>query len=376
MGEYIICGVDAHEARLDCRIGVDREAGKRKRFKNTGEGRGELFEYLEDLSKQHGGAKVVMAYEASPLGFGLYDDCRDAGIECSILAPTKIARSVEDRKRKNDDRDASRIFEALRGHVLAGNKLPEIWIPDDQTRDDRETVRARLDVGNKATRVKTQIRMLLKRTRVEKPEEVGEGWTIAFRRWLRELPLPPGARNCLSSLLRQLESLEREMEILDGAIEDLRQGRRYRYPVVALCGISGVGPLTAMVWLTEMGDLSRFGNRKDIGGYVGLVPSSNESGESEDRKGHITHEGPARVRKVLCQGAWVRVRHDGKEALAYQRIVERNPKHKKIAVVACMRRLAVLMWHVGLEAQRRCGYSLQVGARHQVGGARQAGRSA
>ncbi len=49
------------------------------------------------------------------------------------------------------------------------------------------------------------------------------------------------------------------------------------------------------------------------------------------------------------------MRWDGEEALAYQRIVARNPKHKKIAVVACMRRLAVLMWHVGLEAQRQAG---------------------
>ena len=352
MGEYIIWGIDAHEARLDCRIGVDREAPKRRGFENTRNGRRELFEHLEGLSKEHDGAEVVMAYEASPLGFGLYDDCRDRGMSCSILAPTKMARSVEDRKRKSDDRDATRIFEMLRGHVMAGNVLPEIWIPDDQTRDDREVVRTRLDVRNKATAVKAQIRMLLKRIRVEKPEDLGSGWTGAFRRWVDELPLEWGARNCLSSLLRQLKSLEGEIEILDGAVEQLAQNPRYRYPVVALCGIAGVGLLTAMVYLTEMGDLSRFSNRKQIGGYLGLVPSSNESGESDDRKGHITHEGPARVRKVLCQGVWSRVRWDGEEALAYQRIVARNPKHKKIAVVACMRRLAVLMWHVGLAAQR------------------------
>jgi transposase len=314
-----------------------------------------LFQHLKALSSEHDGAEVAMAYEASPLGFGLYDDCREAGIRCWILAPTKIARSVEDRKRKSDDRDATRIFEVLRGHVMAGNALPEIWIPDERTRDDREIVRRRLDVMNKATSVKAQIRMLLKRTRVEQPETVGSGWTVEFRRWLKELPLQRGARICLRSLLRQLKSLEQEMEILDQAVQAVAQERRYRYPVVALCRIAGVGLLTAMVYLTEMGDLSRFSNRKEVGGYVGLVPSSKESGESDDRKGHITREGPARVRKVLCQGVWSRVRCDAQEASAYQRIVARNPKHKKIAVVACMRRLAVLMWHVGLEAQRQGG---------------------
>ena len=58
MGEHIICGIDAHEARLDCRSGVDREAPKRRRFENTWEGRRELFKHLEGLSREHGGAEV------------------------------------------------------------------------------------------------------------------------------------------------------------------------------------------------------------------------------------------------------------------------------------------------------------------------------
>ena len=102
-----------------------------------------------------------------------------------------------------------------------------------------------------------------------------------------------------------------------------------------------------------MGDLSRFKNRKEVGAFLGLVPSSDESGESGDRKGHITHQGPRRVRKVLCQGVWASIHTDREEAQVYRRMVERNPKHKKIAVVGCMRRLAILMWYVGLEAQKR-----------------------
>jgi hypothetical protein len=33
-------------------------------------------------------------------------------------------------------------------------------------------------------------------------------------------------------------------------------------------------------------------------------------------------------------------------------LVEKNPKKKKIAVVASMRRLAVKMWHVGVESRK------------------------
>ena len=100
-----------------------------------------------------------------------------------------------------------------------------------------------------------------------------------------------------------------------------------------------------MVFLTELGDLNRFSNRRQLAAYLGLAPASFESGERNDRKGHITRQGPARVRKLLCQAAWARVRTDERTKATYERLVARNPKHKKIAVVACMRRLGIEMWH-------------------------------
>ncbi len=90
-------------------------------------------------------------------------------------------------------------------------------------------------------------------------------------------------------------------------------------------------------------------------GHSGLAPRSFESGEASDRKGHITHQGPSRVRKVLCQAVWSRLRCVPAERDAYDRIVRRNPKQKKIAVVARMRTLAVKLWHTGLSAQAALG---------------------
>ena len=52
----------------------------------------------------------------------------------------------------------------------------------------------------------------------------------------------------------------------------------------------GVGVLTALVFLTELGDLSRFTNRRQLAAYLGLVPSSYETGKTNDRKG--THHAP------------------------------------------------------------------------------------
>lgn len=354
MSNAIMCGVDMHDNNLVCRVAVGAADPETRGYRNTARGRQQLLGDMTGMAKKEGCDRVIVAYEASTQGFGLYDDCRDRGIECFILAPTKMRKSRKDRKHKTDEADAQLILETLRGHILAGNELPAIWIPDDQTRADRETVRARLDLSHKLTGVKTQVQTLLKSRRLNKPKEAGKSWTKPYRRWLRSLCMEDDPWAALGSLLRQVDFLEKEIAILDKEILALSKGDRYTAAVQDMVEqIKGVALLTAMVYLTEMGDLRRFGNRRKVGAFLGLVPSSNETGESADRKGHITREGSGRIRRVLCQASWSRVRSDSNESQVYNRIVDRNPKHKKIAVVATMRRLGVLMWHVGLAAQQR-----------------------
>src|SRR5919201_1794636 len=165
---HIFIGIDLGDKNSVARTAVDREKSERFGFINNRQGRARLFREAKRRSEQAGGAKIIMAYEASSCGFVLSDEAQAAGIECWVLAPTKMEKSVEQRKHKNDDRDADDVVEKLRGHVLAGNRLPTVWVPDQQTRDDRELIRARLDLVEKQTAMKAQIQMLLKRHGVEK----------------------------------------------------------------------------------------------------------------------------------------------------------------------------------------------------------------
>jgi transposase len=341
---------DLHDKTLVLMIARGREAAETLTLANTRSGRQKLIRRLQEQSQADQGVRVIFAYEASGQGFGLHDELTAAGIECHVLAPTKIARSPQQGRRKTDHQDAELLLQLLRGHVLAGNPLPSVWIPDTQTRDDREAVRARLDVAEKSTATKTQIQGLLKRHRLTRPADSGKAWTRGFMSWLRSLTrdetLGVGLRVTLASLLRQWEFLEEETERLDMALLQLASAPRYAEAIATLTRLQGVGVLTALVFLTELGDARRFANRRQIGAYLGLVPSSHESGACGDRKGHITRQGPSRVRRVLCQATWCRVREQGgADRAAYERVVRKNPKHKKIAVVASMRRLAVRMWH-------------------------------
>jgi transposase len=357
MKKFTLCGCDLHDKSMLLKIACDRDTAQKRSYENTPEGRRAMIAELQRRAAAAGGTQILFAYEASGQGFGLYDELQAVGITCHVLAPTKMECSAKQRSSKTDERDAEQVLEVLRGHYLAGNELPAVWVPDAQTRDDRELVRARLDAQQKCNLVKNQIRALLKRHEVRKPKTAGGLWGKVYRQWLLALsqcdePLQHGARQALASLLRQLQHLEEEVVLLDKQLMELSQSERYSHKLQQLVKeFKGVGLLTALVFLTELGHLGRFHNRRQLGGFWGLTPSSNESGETDDRKGHITHQGPPRVRYVLCQAVWNRVRFDPRERAVYERIAAKNPKHKKIAVVAAMRRLGVQMWHAASRAR-------------------------
>ena len=360
MEKYIMVGCDLHEDSMLLKIATGREPSIRKSFKNRAASRKKMIDELKRRAQKAGTKRIVFAYEACGFGFVLCDELTAAGVECHVLAPTRIPRSTKHRKIKNDERDAEAILQLLRNYVLAGMELPSVWIPDLQTRDVRERVRRRLDLGERLGTTKTQIRWLLYRNGLEKPISVGENWSVSYMGWLVELAtneLSPGTGATLDSMLRQHDWLLEEKTRMQREVEAMSCSDTYQPYAAALCCYKGVGVLTAMTFLTELGDAGRFENRRQLGCYLGLTPTASESGQSDDRKGHITRQGPGRVRKVLCQAVWSRIGCVAEEMEAYHRLVARNPKKKKIAIVARMRHLAVLLWHEMKDVQDRLNQS-------------------
>ena len=86
-------------------------------------------------------------------------------------------RAIEQTKKEQERR--SRCG-AIAGDVerasLGGNKPSSMWVPDLETRDDRESVAGRQDLSEKQSKIKTQVKTLLKRHGLEKPEGMGSGW--------------------------------------------------------------------------------------------------------------------------------------------------------------------------------------------------------
>jgi transposase len=346
MSKVIMVGCDLHDRSLLIRFAVGDGEPQQASFSNDRLGRALLIERLGEVAEKHHCPRIVLAYEASGQGYGLSDFLHDHGVECYVLSPTHLPKTPKSAKQKTDAKDAQMLLEQVRGHVLAGNPLPVVWTPPQRLRDDRELVRARIDASDDTTRIKLQILSLLKRYGILKPSWYTT-WTKRFVQWLRDtaaeldLVMAP----VLESLIDRYELYHGEQNKLDRAIQELSRTDRYRAGCEELRKLPGVGLLTAMTFLTEMGDLQRFHNRREVAAYLGLCPSSFESGEATDRKGRITRQGPARLRKLLCQAAWVAVNRCEETSAAYHRIRGGKSSRTKKALVAIMRLLAIKMWH-------------------------------
>jgi len=356
MSKIIMVGCDLHDRSMLLRFCADQGEPQQASFSNDREGRARMIARLQQFAQRQQARRIVFVYEASGQGYGLCDLLYDHGIECHVLSPTDLPKTSKGKKQKTDVKDAQMLLEQVRGYVLAGNELPVVWTPPQRLRDDRELVRARIDAADETTRVKLQILSMLKRRGIAKPAGSGSSWSKRFVVWLRQVAasLDAAVTPVLESLIARYELQVAERARLDHAIAKLSQTERYRAACRELRRLPGVGLLSAMTFLTEMGDLHRFHNRREVTAYLGLCPASDESGETKDRKGRITRQGPARLRKVLCQAAWISLRYCPESAAAYARIRGGKRNRAKKALVALMRRLAIRMWHRALTCGVAC----------------------
>jgi transposase len=135
-------------------------------------------------------------------------------------------------------------------------------------------------------------------------------------------------------MLKELE-LMRKLE--RGVLQHLRQlsrTDRYKSAVGLLTSVPGVGLLTALVLVTEIGtDLNRFTKFDKLCAYCGLMPDTDSSGEQE-RVGDISSRGNRRLRRILIESAWVAIGNDPELALAYSEYKKRMAGQKAIVKIA------------------------------------------
>lgn len=155
---------------------------------------------------------------------------------------------------------------------------------------------------------------------------------------------PAQSKVVLKIQKRRLSELDRDIKALDKAINKLvNADEDLKRDVEALMRIDGVGIVTAVVVLTEMGDLRRFERARQLTAFAGLSPRVFESGSSVKGRTHMCKQGNGRVRAALYMAAMA-IKRGNKSDLAatYQRLIE-NGKAPLVALAVVMRKLLCVM---------------------------------
>ena len=171
-------------------------------------------------------------------------------------------------------------------------------------------------------------------------------WSEQGRAQLEKLPLETWASRRRHDLLELLDRMNPTIEALTAAVE---QEAKKQPEVLRLMTHPGVGPLTALAFVLIIGTPDRFPCGKQIGSYVGLIPSEDSSA-GRQRLGHISKQGNSLLRFLLVEAAQAAVRYDPDWRRRYMDLAMR--RERRIAKVAMARRLAVRlywMWRNGWE---------------------------
>lgn len=145
----------------------------------------------------------------------------------------------------------------------------------------------------------------------------------------------------LSLIAEDLLRLKKRIDRLKERLWDRIKDRRAPH---ILKSIDGIGQWGATVLYCEIGDISRFSSADQLVAYTGLDPQWEESGDQKREKS-ISKQGNRHLRRILY-GCAVSAIKDGQNPpvrALYDRLRERG-KHKKVAEVACMRKLLAIVY--------------------------------
>jgi len=304
---------------------------------------------------------LKVCYEASSVGFVIKRWMAEWGVDCQVVAPSLIPRAPG--RRVKTDRNDARQLSKLYGSGL----LTVVNAPSEEEEGVRGLVRYRGQITQDMTRTKNRVLKHLSRLGVRYTEGK-RNWTHKHRQWLAKLTLAPTDSLVLASHLRTLAHLECEREAIDEEIEKIASTAAYAEKVAWLTCLKGIAQYSAMVLITEIGDIHRFPTAPQIMSYFGLVPSEHSTGLTR-HTGPITKTGNRRARWILGQAAWnqrsipggskmLRQHRRGQptEVVAIARKAERrlhrqywkiaNRKNPKTAATAVARELAGFVWAI------------------------------
>jgi len=273
-----------------------------------------------------------VALEASTNTWAVVAVLRPYVREMVVSNPMKT-KAIAEAKTKTDKVDAKVLAQLLRCDFLPG-----VWQPDEKTQELRRLTTHRASLITERARIKNRIRSLLAYRLIEPPRNFI--WSKKGLAWLQGLDLPEHEAIILRTDLDLLQHVEKQLVTMD---RQLAQMAYQEDRVRLLMTLPGLDYTVAQGLLAALGDISRFADGDHAAAYLGLAPSTHQSGD-HCYHGSITKSGRSHARWLLTQAAQRLDRHPGPLGVFLRRLCRK--KNRNVAVVATARKLvtvAVLM---------------------------------
>jgi transposase len=285
------------------------------------------------LKKHFPGGNYHAVYEAGFSGFGACRVLRQLGINCMVIHPADVPTSQKEKLQKTDKADSRKLAKCLRS-----NSFEAINIPEHKLEADRALVRQRFKLVKDISRTKNRVKSLLFQFGIDIPEQFSlaqtRHWSKIYINWLKDLEIQQESlKQTLDNYIHIGETLRKSLLQVNRQVRRLSQSEFYRKNYKLLIGIPGIGFMTAITVLVQIGDIRRFKQLDDLCNYVGLVPKMSGSGDKM-KIGKILNRGRKELKIMLIEASWQAIRKDPALMIKFNELAKRMNKNKAIIRIA------------------------------------------
>lgn len=299
MGHYI--GVDLHQKNTY--ITRVNERGKVLEQTNLKSDPEILRSFFK---KQPAGSQVVV--EASGHWYRFYELIEDRFPGLVLAHPLKT-KAIASARIKTDKIDSEILAQLLRTDMI-----PQSYVPSREVRDLREILRYRASLVRLRVRVKNRLSSVLTKSGLETPTQNAFG-KKSFQH-LMEAEVRPCYRLELDGYIRVIEDLGEEIARSNAVIKEMAEESE---EARLLMTMPGLGAFSALLILSEIGDISRFPDAEHLSSYGGLVPCTWSSG-GKTKRGPITKQGSKWLRWILIECTLHAIRKTRRYGKLYARV--------------------------------------------------------
>jgi transposase len=324
----IVMGLDQHRAQITAEW-LDTATGEVSRARVAPAHREAVRRFLGRFD----GQDLEVALEATTGWRFVVEELQRVGARVHLAEPAETSALRGNKKRAKSDRADARHLREL----LMVGRLPECWIPPEHLLDLRARVRLRHTLVDQRGEWQQRIHAVLYHHGL--PPHRGGLLTADGRAWLASVALPAVAREQITVALCMIDALDVQLVPID---TELRAYARRQVGCKALMRHYGIGALTAVTILAELGDARRFSSSREAVRYGGMDITVHQS-DQRRAPGHLSRQGPPALRWALYEAAQAASRTGSPDRDYYLQAAQRLGHNR--ACLAIARKLLKRSYH-------------------------------